>query len=93
MSTFSRAQDVKVEVAALRDLVHVSPSCAQHNSKIEIRNVVVLKQRKRICPVSKMLHEVEPHAEEADENEEDNKGQKQNEGKGDRERARREELR
>ncbi|KAJ8597799.1 hypothetical protein M405DRAFT_189347 [Rhizopogon salebrosus TDB-379] len=46
---------------------------------------------KRICPLSMMLHEPE-RAEEADENEKDSNGEKQNEGKEDRERARREEL-
>ncbi|KAJ8586873.1 hypothetical protein M405DRAFT_822618 [Rhizopogon salebrosus TDB-379] len=46
---------------------------------------------KRICPLSMMLHELE-RAEEADEDEEDSNGEKQNEGKEDRERARREEL-
>jgi hypothetical protein len=52
---------------------------------------VSLNQRRRICPPSMMLHELE-HAEEADENEEDGNGEKQNESKEDRERARREEL-
>jgi hypothetical protein len=46
---------------------------------------------KRICPLSMMLHELE-RAEEADEDEEESNGEKQNEGKEDRERARREEL-
>jgi hypothetical protein len=49
-----------------------------------------LNQGKRICPLSMMLHELEC-AEEADENEDGN-GDKQNEGKEDRDRARREEL-
>ncbi|KAJ8594524.1 hypothetical protein M405DRAFT_808983 [Rhizopogon salebrosus TDB-379] len=48
-------------------------------------------QRKRICPLSMILHELE-RAEEADENEEDGNGDKQNEAKEDRDRARREEL-
>jgi hypothetical protein len=52
---------------------------------------VSLNQRKRICPLSMMLHELK-RAEEADENEEDGNGEKQNEGRGDRDRARREEL-
>jgi hypothetical protein len=52
---------------------------------------VSLDQRKRMCPLSMMLHEL-VRAEEADENEEDGNGEKQNEGKDDRERARREEL-
>ncbi|KAJ8581669.1 hypothetical protein M405DRAFT_832059 [Rhizopogon salebrosus TDB-379] len=52
---------------------------------------VSLNQRKRICPLSMMLHELE-RTEEADENEEDGNGEKQNEGKEDLERARREEL-
>jgi hypothetical protein len=46
---------------------------------------------KRICPLSMMLHELE-RAEEAVEDEEDSNGKKQNEGKEDRECARREEL-
>ncbi|KAJ8597812.1 hypothetical protein M405DRAFT_803240 [Rhizopogon salebrosus TDB-379] len=52
---------------------------------------VSLNQRKRICPLSMMLHEL-VRAEEVDENEEDGNGEKQNEGKEDRERARRGEL-
>jgi hypothetical protein len=52
---------------------------------------VSLNQRKRICPLSIMLHELE-RAKEANENEEDGDGGKQNEGKEDGERARREEL-
>jgi hypothetical protein len=52
---------------------------------------VSLNQRKRICPLSMMLHELE-RAEEADENEEDDNGEKRSEGKEDRECARREEL-
>ncbi|KAJ8580762.1 hypothetical protein M405DRAFT_833749 [Rhizopogon salebrosus TDB-379] len=52
---------------------------------------VSLNQRKRTCPLSMMLYEPEC-AEEADEDDEDGNGEKQNEGKEDRERARREEL-
>jgi hypothetical protein len=58
---------------------------------IEMQCAVFLNQRKRICPLSMMLHELE-RAQEADENKEDGDGEKQNEGKEDRERARREEL-
>jgi hypothetical protein len=65
-----------VKVEALRDLVHASPSRAQHDRSIEIRSTVALNQRKIIRPVSKILHEREC-AEEADENEEDDKGEKQ----------------
>jgi hypothetical protein len=80
-----------MEVEALRDLVHASPSHAQYDRSMEIQNTVALNQRKRIRPVSKMLHERE-RAEEADENEEDDKGEKQDEGKQSRQRVRREEL-
>jgi hypothetical protein len=52
---------------------------------------VSLNQRKRICSLFVMLHELE-RAEEADENEEDGNDEKQNGGKEDRERARREGL-
>jgi hypothetical protein len=38
--------------------------------------------RKRICPLSMMLHELK-RAEEVDEDEEDGNGEKQNEGKED----------
>ncbi|KAJ8590859.1 WD40 repeat-like protein [Rhizopogon salebrosus TDB-379] len=63
----------EVEVASLWDLIHVSLSRAQRDSRIEMRSTVALKQRKRIRPVSKMLHELE-RAEEVDED--DDKGEK-----------------
>jgi hypothetical protein len=62
-----------VEVASLWDLIHVSLARAQRDSRIEMRSTVALKQRKRIRPVSKMLHELE-RAEEVDED--DDKGEK-----------------
>ncbi|KAJ8579699.1 hypothetical protein M405DRAFT_835498 [Rhizopogon salebrosus TDB-379] len=62
------------------------PHLADHeNIKAEL-----VPPAKRICPLSMMLHELEC-AEEADENEDGN-GDKQNESKEDRDRARREEL-
>ncbi|KAJ8581028.1 hypothetical protein M405DRAFT_833172 [Rhizopogon salebrosus TDB-379] len=49
------------------------PHLAEHQGRVS------LNQRKRICPLSMMLYELE-------------RGEKQNEGKEDRERARREKL-
>jgi hypothetical protein len=63
---------------------------AQHDRSVEIQRAVSSHQRKRICPLSVMLHELE-RTEEADGNEDGN-GEKQNDDKEDRERARREEL-